>query len=410
MPLFAPGYESDRSEVSAYDSDDDVPRGGARAHKVPDMDFGGVRKLSEKERDALRASSRNANEEVESQPLRGVPAPSANLVRPWATYRMPEGSEGLCIDYSPDGGYVAVGCRDGCTRVLHARTGEHGYTVGGDFDGATDHAPHAAVRFRPETGAFSTRNVLLAGTTDGKLLHYHATSGKLLSAHTEPGAQFFCVEYRGEGTSFAAAGEDGAVRVYDEGKGQPACTAVLRDGDGVNSVGHSSRVYSLTWHPGDPNTLVSGGWDRTVQIWDLRVGQAVRSIYGPYVCGDAIEIDAEAGEVLAGSWRTDANLQVYDFGSGSLKTNIPFDVEGEAGTMLYTAKWGRGGLAGHVLAGGSGPSHAVRAIRRDTGGVACTVPTTAPVHHVAAKPGEPEQVAICTSDSVHLAALSASPY
>lgn len=52
--------------------------------------------------------------------------------------------------------------------------------------------------------------------------------------------------------------------------------------------------------------LLSGGWDNNVKIWDLRTGAAVRSIYGPYICGDALDI--HDGYVLTGSWRADRQL------------------------------------------------------------------------------------------------------
>ena len=38
--------------------------------------------------------------------------------------------------------------------------------------------------------------------------------------------------------------------------------------------------------PDDPNVLLSGGWDNTVQVWDVRAGQSVRSIFGPHICGE----------------------------------------------------------------------------------------------------------------------------
>ena len=38
------------------------------------------------------------------------------------------------------------------------------------------------------------------------------------------------------------------------------------------TTGHSNRVFSLKFVAEDPNLLVSGGWDNTVQVWDVRAG------------------------------------------------------------------------------------------------------------------------------------------
>ncbi|OLP92446.1 hypothetical protein AK812_SmicGene25748 [Symbiodinium microadriaticum] len=52
-----------------------------------------------------------------------------------------------------------------------------------------------------------------------------------------------------------------------------------------------------------PWGLVSGGWDNTVQYWDLRAGHAVRAIFGPHICGDALDVSADGTQLLTGSCR-----------------------------------------------------------------------------------------------------------
>lgn len=46
--------------------------------------------------------------------------------------------------------------------------------------------------------------------------------------------------------------------------------------------------------------LLTGGWDNTVQFWDMRVGHSVKSIFGPHISGDSLDICGD--EVLTGSW------------------------------------------------------------------------------------------------------------
>ena len=40
------------------------------------------------------------------------------------------------------------------------------------------------------------------------------------------------------------------------------------------------------------------------------VGYFISKFYGPHICGDALDIDSERGQVLTGSWRVDNTLQV----------------------------------------------------------------------------------------------------
>jgi hypothetical protein len=71
-------------------------------------------------------------------------------------------------------------------------------------------------------------------------------------------------------------------------------------------------VFAVKFHPDDENLILSAGWDNTVQIYDLRAGLAVRTIFGPHVCGDALDIATAAGGgyLLTGSWRPEEQLQV----------------------------------------------------------------------------------------------------
>ena len=146
-------------------------------------------------------------------------------------------------------------------------------------------------------------------------------------------------------------------------------------------TGHSNRIFSVVWHPqeGEGNILASGGWDNTVQIWDLRcapssppgsfffsfhvslslpplplsfscccyfcmlashttliralpppppharrVGHAVRSIYGPHLSGDGLAFTRDGKYLLSASWRTKNQLQVWDWARGALHLTLPW--------------------------------------------------------------------------------------
>ena len=59
-----------------------------------------------------------------------------------------------------------------------------------------------------------------------------------------------------------------------------------------------------------------------MQLWDVRTGAAQLSIYGPHVCGDAI--DMNDNYILSGSWRPNDQLQMWDVRTGGLLTTFPW--------------------------------------------------------------------------------------
>merc|ERR1719394_2342460 len=65
---------------------------------------------------------------------------------------------------------------------------------------------------------------------------------------------------------------------------EPSATNDIMDG-------HKSSVYALKHHPNDIWNFISAGWDDTVQFWDRREGRSNRKIFGPHICGQAIDID-----------------------------------------------------------------------------------------------------------------------
>jgi len=110
------------------------------------------------------------------------------------------------------------------------------------------------------------------------------------------------VDYNKDGTQFATAGNDGIVRIYDEKMLKVARTLNTElEGGGSGAPGHSNRVFCVKYDPEDTNLLCSGGWDNNIMVWDIRQPNPIISIYGPYICGESI--DLHDGYLLTGSHR-----------------------------------------------------------------------------------------------------------
>ena len=69
--------------------------------------------------------------------------------------------------------------------------------------------------------------------------------------------------------------------------------------------------------------LLSAGWDRTIQIYDLREGRTVASIYGPFVSGDSLDVFDDL--IVAGSNRNKEVMQMFSLSKRTLIANIEWE-------------------------------------------------------------------------------------
>jgi COMPASS component SWD3 len=77
---------------------------------------------------------------------------------------------------------------------------------------------------------------------------------------------------------------------------------------GWNNLGHDNRVFAVKFI--DEHTLISGGWDSVVHIWDTRHSKSVHHFYGPNISGESL--DYENGMILAGCYAAQKQIQFWD--------------------------------------------------------------------------------------------------
>lgn len=64
----------------------------------------------------------------------------------------------------------------------------------------------------------------------------------------------------------------------------------MKDGNGKDTAGHSNRVFAMSFSDKNMNVLYTGGWDHTIQVWDMRVGHSVNSIHDVSIFGDSMDV------------------------------------------------------------------------------------------------------------------------
>ncbi|CAL1673408.1 unnamed protein product [Lasius platythorax] len=119
---------------------------------------------------------------------------------------------------------------------------------------------------------------------------------------------------------------------------------------------HRMRIFASRFHHEYPNLIITGGWDDTVRIWDIRVPTgSIRVIKGPHICGDAIDI--RETRILTGSWVVRDSLQIWDLMSAKLIETINPQNRSSTlnGEFLYAVQYLDGDPYGDlILTGGSG--------------------------------------------------------
>lgn len=263
-------------------------------------------------------------------------------------------SEAFSVRFNQDGSRLAVASRSGAVQIYNVATGQ----AAAHLNRAVDAHPVKQVCWRPEApdAPLRTRGILVSASTDGIIRQWHVQSGRCLHefGEKEKTGQLFCADYSHDGALLVAGGLEELWLFDEETRKQVAC---LRGGDGVETPGHSNRVYAARFAPN--GMVVSAGWDSTVQFWDVRAGHAVRAIFGPEVSGDALDLSADGRRLLTGSHRGHDQLEIWDFDSGRRMEVLPWRRrcadQNIAPCFVFAARFLASGPSGEqrVVAGGS---------------------------------------------------------
>lgn len=132
---------------------------------------------------------------------------------------------------------------------------------------------------------------MLSVNCDGYICHWQSSNLKLVHTIKSDDNPLICCDFTADGRNFVVGGYDRNVYLYDEN------TRQLKGTMGENSIkipGHQNRIFCVKSVPDDYNLVVSGSWDRSLRIFDLRICKPIAMIGGPMVSGnDAIDISGD---------------------------------------------------------------------------------------------------------------------
>mmetsp|Transcript_61293 Transcript_61293/g.146413 ORF Transcript_61293/g.146413 Transcript_61293/m.146413 type:complete len:633 (+) Transcript_61293:145-2043(+) len=132
-------------------------------------------------------------------------------------------------------------------------------------------------------------------------------------------------------TVIASASGDSTVQVWnvdrmlvelDSRRGEPAgrSSGALECEAMSTMSGHRGDVYTVAYHPVN-NLVVSGGYDKTVRLWDVEKAVQSRCFYGHEASVTCLAYSAQGNMVVSGC--KDGTVRFWDVLSGLMVNSIP---------------------------------------------------------------------------------------
>jgi COMPASS component SWD3 len=245
-----------------------------------------------------------------------------------------ERKEIFCAEFEHEDKFLAVGVGDGTLYIYNLISGKLAQTIPYQNTETNEMARLMSIKWRrmsytSDVGSVRKQSMIMCAYSDGIINEYISPVGKLNSTFNENN-QTFVLDVDPIEEKFCTAGKDHVVRVYDINTKELIMKMISIDS---KEPGHAQRVFAMKYKEDDPNIVITGGWDKTLQIHDIRKGGPVGYIFGPDLSSNAIDIHDNT--IVTGSHRGKNPLQTYDLRKKELIQTLEWDYSGDVSESSY---------------------------------------------------------------------------
>ncbi|VEN53657.1 unnamed protein product [Callosobruchus maculatus] len=269
----------------------------------------------------------------------------------------------LCCKYNEEFDYLAAGGSDGIIRVYNSNTMEESFTLT-DKDVKNNRAPVTCIKHRPLSKTYPITNCFTGTYANGCVKCWSYNFNQCLYTIREK-RQTFGITYHPRFPKFVTFGDDLKICFYDEESRMQERVLTASDNPDKHD-GHMSRVFAACFHPKNNYELITGGWDDTVQFWDLRQPYAIRHLVGVHIAGEGLDISASGKDIITAAFQKTDQFALWDYASGRCISVIEPDIYS---CKLYCGKFV---TKDFVVTGGTDPNM-VRAVDLQTTGTAASI-------------------------------------
>lgn len=228
--------------------------------------------------------------------------------------------------YTPDGKTIATagGWTGNVVQLWNAQTGAHKMTL-------TGHTKQVnSVAYSPDG------NMIASGSNDGTVRLWDATTGKHkpILNHTNWFHFLFqwlntpvhSVAYSPDGNTVVAGGMDSEVRLWDTQT--PKLKTIL--------AGHTSTVDAVVYSADGKTIATAGDWTgNTVRLWDAVTGETKAVLTG-YTHINAVAYSPDGKTIATGGRYRKNSLQLWDTRTMELTTTFTEHTDGTLSSIVYS--------------------------------------------------------------------------
>ncbi len=212
------------------------------------------------------------------------------------------------IAYSPDGTQMAVSTRIGIW-IYDARTGE-------TLNLITGKRPNSVI-----CAAYSPDGkTIVSGGEEDTVQIWNAHTGKNIKTFTLKEQEYIgYIKYSPDGKTIATRGEESTIELWNPHTGKHFKTLAGHEKPDTFYEGHPDMpIASFAYSP-DGKTIVSGGGDKTVRLWDAHTGENIRTLTGHTEAGLEVAYSPDGGTIVSAS--RDKTVRLWDINTGeNIKT------------------------------------------------------------------------------------------